>query len=467
MKKLIFSLAWFGLSQLTHAQELWTLEKSITYAYEHNIQVQQSALDIERADISKDQSWANVFPNLNLNTGYYWTFGKSIDPITNVRIDGDRQTSSLTLSSNWVIFNGLQNYKNIEKAKIDHMAALYNLESMRNDIALQVTSQYLQVMLNKEVKSVAEKQYDISLKQVNRTKQLYEAGTVAKGDLLQAEARLASDDQSIVNAENNENLALLQLAQLLQLGSTEGFDIVVPELDLPDTYLMAITADDIYEQSMGLQPGIKSAELNVESAQSSLAISKGGGMPTLSVQAQVNTNYANTVQSATETAQVYSPNLQYSDPTDPTSDPIIIPQERTVPVALGYKDFGTQFEENINQYIGLNLSIPIFNNFNIKSQVRNSRVQVLNAELGLANEKLQFKADHSKGTCGCQGFVQIVFGCRKSDRVEPGKLGVRAKEKDRRSHERVRLRECSFSIFAVGVKYASGQVRLYIQDQSP
>ena len=315
---------------------------------------------------------------------------------------------------NWVVFNGLQNYKSIDKAGIDHMVAIYNLESMKNDIALQVTSQYLQVLLNKEVLIIAEKQYDISVKLLTRTERLYAAGSVAKSELLQVQARLASDDQSIVAAQNNELLALLQLAQMLQIDSTDGFDVVIPELNLPDTYLMAVSVEEIYSQALGLQPSIKSAELNVESASSSLSISKGAIYPSLSVQAQVNTNYANTVQQASSTALYYSPNLQYVNPTDPTSGLVAVPVERTVPLSLENKNFGSQYGDNLNQYVGLNLSIPIFNNLRVRSGVRNSKVQLLNAELNLSNERLQFKQTIQRAHADAKASYKSYLAAEKA-----------------------------------------------------
>lgn len=415
MKKQFFAVILSALALPGLSQDLWSLDKCINYAFEHNIQVQQSELQIENAKVSKEASWANVFPNLNLNTGYFWTFGKSIDPITNVRLDRDQQTSSLTLSSNWIVFDGLQNVNNIQRAKIDYLAAVYDLESMKNDIALQVTSQYLQVLLNKEVKEIATSQYDISVKLLNRTEQLYEAGSVAKSELLQVQARLASDDQSIVAAENNEMLGLLTLSQLLQLDSVSQFDIVIPELNLPDNYLMLMSANDIYNQSVERQPDYKSAQLNVESAQSSLAISKGAWYPTLSVQAQINTNYANSVmQAATDPITVYSPNLQYSDPTDPTSDPIVIPQQRQIATEFESKPFGTQYTDNVNQFVGLNLRIPIFNNFNVRSNVRNSKIQLANAELNLKSTQLDFKQTVERAHADAKASYKSYLASQKS-----------------------------------------------------
>jgi outer membrane protein len=160
---LFFTLA-FGQSKV------WTLQECIEYAHENNLTVQQNALNLRSAEISKDAAVANLFPDLNFGGGYFWQFGFSIDPVTNVRRRGDRQTSSFTLSSQWVLFDGLSNYKQISKARLDYMASLYSLDAIKNDISINIASAYLQVLLNKQVLEVAENQLDISKNQLDRNK---------------------------------------------------------------------------------------------------------------------------------------------------------------------------------------------------------------------------------------------------------------------------------------------------------
>ena len=370
-------------SALSFSQtKLWSLAECIEYAHENNLTIQRSSLDLKSADLQRDAATANLFPNLNFNGGYFWQFGQSIDPITNTRRDGNRQTSSITLSSNWVLFDGLQNIKWMRQAKLDHLAAVYNLEAIKNDISLNIASAYLQVILNKQIYEVAENQLKISESQMNRSQKLYEAGSIAKGEFLQVQAQMARDDQSVIAAKNNVDISMLQLIQMLQLESYEGFDIVIPDLSDPDNVLLNYTPKQIYDVALGNQPSIKSSEVMVESAEKQLQISKGQFSPTISLQAQVNSNASQDLLRATGTGYATNPigTVGNANP-----DPNALVYSLPYLTATGYENypFFDQFGDNINQFVGINLQVPIFNRFQVRNNVRNSEIQLDRAMVDL------------------------------------------------------------------------------------
>jgi outer membrane protein len=168
------------------------------------------------------------------------------------------------------LFDGLANYKQISQARLDYMSSLYSLDAIKNDISINIASAYLQVLLNKQVLEVAQNQLDISKNQLERNQKLYQAGAIPKGDKLQFDAQYASDEQSVIAAQNNLDISLLQLAQILQLEEYSDFDIVTPELNNPSNALLDYTPEQIYNIALGNQPIIKSAEVNVQSAKSKL-----------------------------------------------------------------------------------------------------------------------------------------------------------------------------------------------------
>lgn len=374
------ALSFFSFGQ----NKLWTLQDCIAYALENNLTIKRNSLDLRSAEISKDASVANLFPDLNFSGGYFWQFGLSIDPTTNVRTPGNRQTSSYTLSSNWVIFDGLKNYKQITQARMDYMASLYNLDAIKNDISLNIASAYLQVILNKQILEIADNQLKISVSQKNRSQKLYDAGSIPKGEYLQIQAQMARDDQSVIAAKNNLDISILQLAQLLQLDSYDGFDIVVPDLSDPDNALLNYTPKEIYEIALGNQPIIKGSEMAVESATKRVQISKGDYYPRLSVSGQINSNAAEGIPRATGSATSYVP---VGSLTPGGTDYVWSTQQQTF--ATGFEDypFLDQFGDNINQFVGLNLQIPIFNRLQVKNTVQNSELQLQRAMVDLESTK--------------------------------------------------------------------------------
>ena len=368
-------------------QKPWTLEECVMYAYDNNLQIKQSSLSVEMAEVNKDAAWANMAPNLNFSTGYFWQFGNSIDPTTNTRVQGGSniQTSSSTISSSWILFNGLQNTNTIKQTKLDHLASLYNLEAMKNDVAVNIAAQYLQVLFDKEILNIADKQLSNSERLMLQTKKRYDAGAVAKGDLLQLEAQVSSDEQSHISSENALRLSLLQLAQTLQLDTVSGFDIITPIIDIPESYLMTMTSEDIFNQAVGLQPNVKSAELNLESSEHSISIAKGNYIPTLSLSAQLNTNFS----SRSSNYSISDPELVQIGFTDPLNLGVYRYQSELV--NDGLTPFGDQYTNNVNQFVGLNLQIPIFNNFQNKRNVSNSVIQMENNKIALDQEIMSFR----------------------------------------------------------------------------
>ncbi len=400
------------LSTLSFAQEkAWTLEECINYAFENNLTIQQNALNLRSAEISKDAAVANLFPDLNFGGGYFWQFGFSIDPVTNVRRRGDRQTSSFTLSSQWVLFDGLQNYKQISKARLDYMASLYSLDAIKNDISINIASAYLQVLLNKQVLEVAQNQLDISKQQMDRNEKLFQAGAIPKGDHLQFEAQYASDEQSVIAAENNLEISLLQLAQILQLEDHSNFDIVTPDLDNPDNALLDYTPAQIYDIALGNQPIIKSAEVNVQSAQKQVGISKAGYSPTISLSGQVNSNAAQDIPRATGTVTEYG----VIGTTQPgAGDFIYTLQPQEFPTGFETYPFFDQFGDNINQFVGINLQVPIFNRFQIRSNVQNSELQLEQARLQLESEKNTLRQTIERAYADAYGSLKTFHAAEKS-----------------------------------------------------
>lgn len=374
----------FFISILSFSQtKKWTLQECIAYAYENNLTIKSNELSLKSTDLAKDAAMANLFPSLNFNGGYFWQFGQSIDPITNTRKSGNRQTSSVTLSSNWVIFDGLQNVKRISQSRLNYMASVYNLEAIKNDISLNIASNFLQVLLNKQIVEVAQNQLTISIGQLDRSKKLYEAGSIPKGDYLQTQAQKASDEQSVVAAQNNVDLSLLALAQILQMEDYSDFEIETPQLADPDNALLSYTPEQIYDIAMANQPSVKSAELSAESASQQVGISKGNYSPVISITGQVNSNAAQR-QRVTGTTQEYG---VVGSLTPGGTDYVYTVSPYAIPTGYENYPFLTQFSDNLNQFIGINVQVPIFNRFQTRNEVRNSQISLERAQVQLETQK--------------------------------------------------------------------------------
>jgi outer membrane protein len=335
----------------------WTIDECVAYAVENNIQVRQSELQAKISHNSSSQANWDYLPGVSAGTGYGLNNGLNIDPVTNQIASISRQTVSANIGASWVVYDGGRKYNSIAQNNYAYMTSLYDLESMKNDIRLNVASAFLQVLLNKEILAVAREQERVTQLQVNRMQKLVDAGSNPKGDLLQLEAQLIRDRQSTVAADNNVNISKIQLANLLQLQDPTDLDISDPNLGAPEASLIARGPEGILATALQNQPSVKSAESGILSSKEGLEVSKSAYLPTLSVNGQISTSYSDQFLEVNQTTGEFT----------------------TVP-------FDQQFNDNINKFVGVNLSIPIFNNSQ-RYQVRNAKLNLELAELNLEQTK--------------------------------------------------------------------------------
>lgn len=373
----------FLLSVQLQAQEnkIWSLEECINYALENNIDVKKQSLNINLQEEELLQSKLGILPNVNgfVSHGYNW--GQRVDPFTNEFATDRVRSNNLFLSADVNLFSGLQQLNTIKRNRLNLLASQYDVDYYRDEISITVATQYLNTLFYIEVVEIAKNQLDITNQQVDRTSKLVEAGTLAKGDLLTIEAQQASEEYSIITAENDLKLSYLTLAQLLELDTPEGFEIEKPELGLinqPDI----LSPNQIYTTAVENRPEIKSAEYRVESSESDLSIARGNFYPRLTLNGSWGSGYSGA-------NQVGQNPFTYTEQIAQTaSGEAVFPlQPYTGYESYTTKAFNDQFQDNKNTSAALNLSIPIFNGWTARSNVARAKIGIQNANLDLELQK--------------------------------------------------------------------------------
>jgi outer membrane protein len=366
-----------------NAQEtkIWTLEECIDYALNHNINIQKQMLGIDYREELLLQSKLNILPSVNGYASHSYNWGQRIDPYTNEFASERVRSNNLYLQGDLNLFSGLQQLNTIKRNMLDLKASQFDADYYKDNISITVATEYLQTLYYLEYVTIAENQLSITRQQVDRTKKLVDAGTLAKGDLLTIEAQLASEELILVEAQNNLSLSYLNLTQLLELPTTKGFEIERPELGLitePDRS----TPEQIFGVASSNRPEIKSAETKLESSEKSLSIAKGSYYPSLSLSGSLGSGYSG--------ANKIGENLMLEDPIEIGYTEFS--NEKVFTQTYGYESFKTksfsdQFDENRNEYLGLSLRIPIFNGWSSRSNVAQAKINVANASLDLQLQK--------------------------------------------------------------------------------
>lgn len=317
------------------AQESWNLERCINHAIEHNLSIKQKEAAREQSEIELSTAKWSRSPNLNGNIGQSFNFGRALQA-DNTYGNHNTNNSSFSLGTSIPLFTGMQIPNNIALSKLNLKAATEDLEKAKEDISIQVASFFLQVLFNHELTKVARNQTQLSQEQLEKKVAFFKSGKASEADVLEAKSRLAQDQLSVVQAENNYQLALLDLSQLLELPSPEDFHISIPDIDSFKTKLSL--PEEIYAQAMMNKPAIKAAQYRLQGAEKSIRIAQSAYYPQLSFGAGIGTNYYHLS-------------------------------------GIENEAFHTQWRQNMNKYLQFSLSIPLFNRFQTRNRVKSARIQ--------------------------------------------------------------------------------------------
>ncbi|MFT7334700.1 MAG: outer membrane protein [Porticoccaceae bacterium] len=344
----------------------WTLKECVNYAVQNNISIKQTALDTETAQIDKRGAIGNFLPSLNTSGSHSWNVGLNQDITTGLLQNQTTQFTSIGATVGVDIYKGLQNQNTLRNARLSLIAAQYQLTKMREDIALNVANAFLQVLFNKENLKVQKDQLAIDEKQLLRSQELVKAGSIPSGDLLDAKATVANDNQKLIAADNALLISKLSLSQLLQLKDFENFDIEDSTQVQDENNILAQTPLSIYDMAKGNRTELKIAQTNLEIAEKNLAIAKGGFQPTLR-------GFYN-----------FNSRISYSDIAIRDNQGAIVGVQSAPP-------FFDQFNNNKGQSFGAQLSIPIFNGFSASNNVERSKVNLEKSKIALEQQELDLE----------------------------------------------------------------------------
>lgn len=374
--RFIISLAVFCLSfSFVSAQPgTLSLEQCIEQAWKNNLQLQQQRLSVDLAEQNLLQSKASMYPSLNANASHAYNFGRTIDPFTNEFATESVQSNNFSVSSGMNLFSGFQVRNTVKQNRHELEAGQYDLETSFNDVALMVASAYLQILFNLEQVENIANQVEITQQQVERTQKLVDAGTLPRGSLFTIQAQLASEELQLINAENQLDLSFLNLRQLLYLSEDAEFTIEVPEIQIEPGTNDDYTPMQVYNVALQEQPQIKSAEIRILSAQSGLAVAKGARSPMLSVRGSYGTGYSGASPEVTEVTMGQPEVIGLTASGEQVFGPTFDYQTRIKP-------FSDQLSDNRNRSLGFFLTIPIFNNYQVRTGVSRSRINLENAVL--------------------------------------------------------------------------------------
>ncbi len=366
MRKIIIIIGALIAALLAHAEQPWTLQQCVDTALVNNRNIKQKELTRKNSEIAYQQARNNLLPNLNASASQAWSFGRS------QIADGTYQNlnvsnTSFSLSSGITLFDGLRMKHNIDLKMAELKNSEANLEKIRQDIILSVSTAFLQVLLNKELLQLADNQLKLTLAKIEQQQAMVNSGKLAEGEMLELIAQKSNEELNRTQAENSLKLSLLDLAQILELENFEQLDVVVP-MDLLSIQLELLNADAVYQSALTSRPEIKSAELQLKSSEKNVQIAKSYFLPSLSFGASVGGGYYNSVSTPLSTN------------------------------------------------LGFSLSVPVFNKMETHNQVKSAKINVESNRLNVENTKIELRKNIQ------QAYFNAVAAKSKWDAAQKSEL---------------------------------------------
>ncbi len=338
---------------LTGMAQQYTLEECINIALKNNRNIKQQELNKAQRKIAYSQARNDLLPSINASTGQNFIFGRSIG-LDNTYQNTNSSQTSFGVGADITLFDGLRMKHNIDAKRADLSAAEADLEKFKDDIEMSVATAFLQVLLQKELLQIANEQIQLTDSNMNRRKALIKSGKMAQGEIYELEAQRAREEQNKVQVESNLKLALLDLAQIMELEDFSNFDVSIPPIESIINEGVLLSTSDVFQTALLIRPEIKAAEYRLQSSEKEVLIAKSQLYPSLFFGANFGTGY-------------YNMSGRYNDP------------------------FNKQLRNNMSNSLGFSLRIPIFNKFQTKNNIRAAQLAVENNLIEIDKIKIDLR----------------------------------------------------------------------------
>jgi outer membrane protein len=372
----------------------------VEYALANNLSVQQSSVQAAIADVNLQQSRWQQYPTADFSHTTSLAWGRSVDPTTNQFTTNQFLSQGFNLSAGITVFNWHRIRNNLIASHYESDAYRTDVEKVKNDVALNVATYYLQVLLARQQVEISKVQMQQTLSQLTFTRKKVAAGAVPELDALTLEGQYATDSSTYISALSNANQNLLQLKQVLNVDAGQPFDIAAPPVEqIPVEPILQLQPETVFQIAMQNQPAQKANELRIKSLEASLRSSRASMFPTISVGGNLGTNFSSPNKKITGgvitgyQGDPLGPKISINGNDYPVLNPVVQFKQEKVGFGDRWTGWGTQFNNNFRQNLGLNIAVPINSGGQARFNYQRSKLNLKNAQVIKAQADQTLKND--------------------------------------------------------------------------
>ena len=314
---------------ILEAQEdvVMSLHDCMAFAVSHATRMRLQAADRSDERWRRRQAILQVFtPNIDAQTYAYNQYGRNLDPETNTYNSVTTFHNGYSISAGITLFDGFKAINNMRMASTMVKMGRSKEQQAQDEICLATMEAYYNVIYYMELENVLSEQVSTAKAARDKAMRQEELGQKGHADVLQMESELAQKEYQLINTTNRKNDALITLKDVMFWSTDDELQI---DSNVSGTAPSLSVMNDLAETAKSVLPAAEIATLSVKQAKLDLQMARGAYSPKLSLNAGWSTTYY------------------------------------TYPGRADYKamSFSEQWKNNAGEYVQLSLSIPIYDQF--------------------------------------------------------------------------------------------------------
>lgn len=422
------TLLFLAITFSAASQDKWDIRRCIDHAKANNITVKQAQAQAQLSQINYKQARMSRIPTLNGNFNTNYQRGLNENPTTGTLESSNFIAGNMGLQAQYNIFNwGARKY-NIAANDLLAKADALGISRAQNDISLFVANAFLQVMLRREQIKINEVQLGQSRAQLSNTRKLVNAGSQPELNAIQIEAQLARDSALLLQTKALEKQALIDLQASLNLDLSTPFDIAAPPVEtIVMDNITDLQPEAVFAIALKNQPSLQITALRIESASTQVKAARAGMYPTLSAFGSLNSRFINASIPTLVDVQLNQPTGAIVIDNSGNRFNVLAPKAVFESRQLA---LFRQLNTNFGQSIGLSVNIPLFNQYNTRSQWERSKVNVIQASLQDEQERLNLQSNIYKAYQDAVASLEIYNASVRSVEASDKAFSISQKRYD-------------------------------------
>ncbi len=344
----LFFIIWIAIGNALVAQTNWNLTRCISFAIQNNIGLKNMEIKEKIASEDFNQSKRNLLPSISASSSAGLSFGRSVDPTTNIIADTRYFNNGYSASASVTLFNGFNSLNQIEYQKFRKRGSELNRLNSIDDLAFSVMTSYFNVLYYEGMLKIATEQVETSKINLKKTAKQVELGLKSETDQLEMSANMEKEELNRIQMENSLKKSMLQLKQ--QMNLTDKTEMVLEPGQSATVTIEKPDQESLFSAYTQWSPYYQSYMAQMHETKTLLAIYRSQLYPSIYANGSISTGYYKDMSSTA--------------------------------VA-----FNTQFKNNLGEYLGASLRIPIFNRWSNRSDIKIAKLNIEGAQYTLDQEK--------------------------------------------------------------------------------